>query len=356
MQIPRALAALAMLLLTAPWAVAQPVDRIERFRELVLRDGREAVPPRPESDRGVVAELYALVDDEILENLRSGAPFASVAFIQERLDAFGAAWGGAQFRVARFGAPGDPAPLTVGLFSLSGVAGSGSLRLYGPPGPGVTLLAQSAHDGTPEFHPWPAAPGGRARFLALWSEAPSGRGVRALHAELWDRTGPDTVARAWSSAEAFPDGLWAVAWKVGAGELVIRHELRYPGWKPGCTGQTEAEDVLRPTSPSGVPVLARRQLVNAWHRELGAATSRFFSALATGDARALAGLVPNAALRARLPAGLRPEPACDQQNPDASTVVVAATDEGSGRRSPWSLWWRRGPRGWRLAAAAPVLQ
>jgi len=40
--------------------------------------------------------------------------------------------------------------------------------------------------------------------------------------------------------------------------------------------------------------------------------------------------------------------------------VVAATEERAAGarapRSPWSLWWSRDPRGWRLAGAAPVLQ
>src|SRR5215831_3824769 len=55
---------------------------------------------------------------ELGENLTSGEPFASVAFLQERLDAFMATWGGAGFRVQRVGRPGAGAPLTIGLFTV----------------------------------------------------------------------------------------------------------------------------------------------------------------------------------------------------------------------------------------------
>ena len=84
-------------------------------------------------------------------------------------------------------------------------------------------------------------------------------------------------------------------------------------------------------------------------------------AVESGDRRALAELAADPALRARLPQALVPEPACDAANAESpGTVVVAATEErGAGApapRSPWSLWWSRDPRGWRLAGAAPVLQ
>ena len=46
-------------------------------------------------------ELFALADEEIVENLATGGPFASPDFIQERLEAFMSAWGGASFRVHR---------------------------------------------------------------------------------------------------------------------------------------------------------------------------------------------------------------------------------------------------------------
>ncbi|HEY4908038.1 MAG TPA: hypothetical protein VIJ73_00960, partial [Methylomirabilota bacterium] len=69
-------------------------------------------------------------------------------------------------------------------------------------------------------------------------------------------------------------------------------------------------------------------------------------------------LVPVAGVREKLPAGLAPETACDALNPDVPRIVqVAASAPGeNGRRVPWTLWWRRAASGWRLSAAAPVLQ
>ena len=56
--------------------------------------------------------------------------------------------------------------------------------------------------------------------------------------------------------------------------------------------------------------------------------ARFFVAVESGDRRALAELVPDPALRARLPQALVPEPACDAANAESpGTVVVAATEE-----------------------------
>jgi hypothetical protein len=78
----------------------------------------------------------------------------------------------------------------------------------------------------------------------------------------------------------------------------------------------------------------------------------------TGDRKTVADLAPDAAVRARLPAGLLPEAACDAQNPDTpgTAIVAAAAPLLDGRRQPWSLWWGLGPSGWRLTGAAPVLK
>src|SRR6185295_8177668 len=110
--------------------------------------------------------------------------------------------------------------------------------------------------------------------------------------------------------------------------------------------------------PAGGLALARRQVSNGWHRELGEAADRFFRALAEDDARALGGLVPAPALRARLPRSLVAEPVCEQAGPTGprGRVTVAATELRAGRRVPWALGWTRGPAGWRLQAAAPVLE
>jgi len=68
-------------------------------------------------------------------------------------------------------------------------------------------------------------------------------------------------------------------------------------------------------------------------------------------------LVPAPALRARLPRSLVSEPVCEEASAGARGVVtVAATELRDGRRVPWALSWTRAPAGWRLHAAAPVLQ
>lgn len=359
----------ALFALAVCTTAAAAADRLERFRALATGDLAVAqLDGGSEADR-VVSELYALVDEEIVESLETGGPFSSVEFIQERLDGLASAWGGAVFRVLRpASGPGRPS-LTVAVLSLTGIPGSGSMRVYGRGPAGVLPLRTATYDGLPEVHAWPAARDGAPQWLMSWTGAASGRGVRPLRLELWRQRGGD-AARAWSTAELFPDGLWASAVAVRRGEISVRYELRYPGWKPGCDGQTEQEDTYQ-AAASDVPGLARRQVVNGWHRDLGTAVERFFAALGRRDARRLSELVPDARVRSRLPAGLRPEPACEAQSPDMpGMVVVAATDEGGAGGeaaraapvaarppSPWSLWWTRAAGGaWRLSAAAPVLQ
>jgi len=121
--------------------------------------------------------------------------------------------------------------------------------------------------------------------------------------------------------------------------------------------QAEQEDRYR-ADPGGGLALVSRQVFNGWHRDLQRSATRFFAALASGDRKTLAELVPDASVRARLPRGLLAEPACDSQSPDTpgTAIVAAAVPRPSGGRSPWSLWWGRSPGGWRLTGAAPVLE
>jgi len=348
---------LATTLLTAVALWAAPavaeIDRLETFRALAGALG--AAP-----GEGAVGALYTLVDEEILDNLQSGGLFASPEFVGERLEAFNAAWGGARFRVLRLGREDGPRALTVALYGLSGTDGPGSVRIFTGVGPEATLARTITHEGAPEAYPWPDTHA-RAPQLALsWFGAPDGVGRRPLRLEVW-RLAATGLERAWSTTEAYPDGLRAVAYHVGAGEILLRYELRYPGWKPGCDGQTEQEELLRQLPATDGIAIVRRQTYNGWHRDLARAVARFFAAVESGDRRALAELVPDPALRARLPQALVAEPVCDAANAESpGTVVVAATEEraagAQSPRSPWSLWWSRDPRGWRLAAAAPVLQ
>jgi len=349
----------AALVLVAHAAEGVPGDRLTRFAELGRLVSGGAETPTELDAEAALAELFALADDEIVENLTSGEPFASVAFLQERLDAFMATWGGAGFRVQRVGRPGAGAPLTIGLFTVPGPAPRGSVRVYGRRADGaIARLAAIAHEGTPDLHPWPSARDGAPQFAASWLGAGSGLGGRPFDVEIWRRGGREGVERMWSLAAVSPEGVDALGFSIKAGEIAIRHEPRYPGWKPGCPGQTEQTDLYRLDPRRGVPTLAGRHVVNGWHRELQAAVDRLLSALAAGRTAAVADLVPDRALRARLPAALAREPACDQvdgRTPPA-VVVVAATEDRGAAMVPWSLTWRRAPKGWRLSAATPVLQ
>jgi len=313
------------------WAGAAG-DRIERFREIaaaslsVVEDTGGALDPASQ------VEIDALLDGEVLDSLRVGGPFASIAFIRERLDAFGGVWGGASLRIEPLGGG-----LLAGRFRLSAKSVGNSVRLYGSAKGKPALLRAWQEDGVPEVYPWTAPTGGGAAILVSWSGTPTGWGSWPLRLELWHvRDG--VVSPLWRSAERYPEGLWVSQIDIKAGRVSLRHEARYAGWKPGCDLQAEEEDHYR-TDPRGGLTLVSRRAFNGWHRELHRSTTRFFSALASGDRKTLADLAPDAALRATLPAGLSPEAACDSQSPDTpgTAVVAAAAPLSAGRLAPWSL-------------------
>jgi hypothetical protein len=154
----------------------------------------------------------------------------------------------------------------------------------------------------------------------------------------------------WSTASLLGEGLRARSWSVRGADLRIRYELRYPGWAPGCEGQTEVEDVYRLLGPAGITRVSRREH-DAWHRDLHAAVQRLTEALAARDETALATLVPDRGLRGRLPSALRPEPSCDAREGAEAVSVAAVAD-----RRPWALTFRQAGARWRLTAASPVLQ
>jgi hypothetical protein len=350
--------ALVFIVAATPWTAAAPAwagsagDRLERFREIaaerlsVVEDTGGALDPATQ------AELDALMDGEVLDSLQVGGPFASVEFIRERLGAFGEVWGGASLRI-------EPlrGGLLAGRFRLSAKGVGNSVRLYGSANGKPALLRAWQEDGVPEVYPWAAPAGGGAEILVSWSGTPTGWGSRPLKLELW-RVRDGVVSALWRSVERYPEGLWVSQVDIKAGHVNLRREVRYPGWKPGCEVQVEQEDRYRADPRVGLTLVGRR-VFNGWHRELGRSATRFFSALASGDRKTLAALVPDPALRSTLPAGLLPEAACDSQNPGTpatAVVVAAAAPLPDGRRAPWSLWWSRGPSGWRLTGASPVLQ
>jgi hypothetical protein len=318
-------------------------DRLERFRELAASRLALGDLAEPDNPAEAYRDIYALLDDEIVESLASGGVFASPEFLQDRLDAFGEAWGGAQIRLARLGR------LVVGAFRLTEAGGGNSVRVYGPLRDEAALLATLYREGRPSVTPLTSA--GEPQFLATWEGAASGRGTRPLRVDLV-RAHADGVRVTWSTATLFPEGLYARAWAVRPGEVRLRYELHYPGWTPGCEGQTEQEDVYRLAPAQGTLTRVSRQQHNAWHRDLHAAVARLFAALAEGDEATLTAVVPDAALRARLPA-LVAEPACDAADGVREIVSIAAT---SADRRPWSLTFRRAGVRWRLTAAAPVMQ
>src|SRR6185369_4853628 len=86
-----------------PAAAADRGDRLERFSELSASGLGLSQILTTESPAEAYRELYALLDDEIVESLASGGPFASLAFLQDRLDTFADAWGGATLHMVRAG-------------------------------------------------------------------------------------------------------------------------------------------------------------------------------------------------------------------------------------------------------------
>src|SRR6059036_1962480 len=343
------LAGLAMLgaavLVTDRPDAAGPLDRLDQFRTLAR--ARSLGNGAPDVSADAYREMYALLDEEIVESLGTGGLYASTGFLQDRLDAFGEAWGAAAVDVVRVGR------LMVGAFQMSDAPGVNSVRVYGRLGGEAALLTTLSRDGRPVVYPWSPAPSGASQFVTAWEGPATGQGIRPLRLDLIRQQG-DTVRVVWSTTDVFPDGLMARAYAVRGDEIRVRYELHYPGWTPGCEGQTESEDLFRASPETGALVRKSGRQLNGWHRELRATVAELFAALASKDEASLARLVPDALLRRRLPSTLRPETACDAADGTANpqTVSVAATAE----HTPWALIFQRGGARWRLAAAAPVLE
>jgi len=333
-------------LAASPLGAENPSDRLDRFRTLAAT--HLSIAELVDADRAAEAyrEIYALLDDEVVDSLASGGVFATPAFLQDRLDGFAEAWGGAWLRLHRVGS------LTIGTFQLSEGPGGGAVRVYGAQGGESRLVTAHQRQGRPTLYPL-SGPNGRTAVLIVWEGVPTGRGTRALRVDLIRQRGDD-VAMVWSTAELFPEGLMARQWRVRGAEVRLRYELHYPGWTPGCESQTEQEDVFRPGPDADRFVRVSLRQHHAWHRALHQAVAGLVEALASGDRAQLAALVPDPRLREQLPPRLERAPACDAPDgPEPVTVSVAAT---ASDHVPWTLLFRRRGGQWRLTAATPVLE
>jgi len=339
----------SLCLLQAPVAAfpGATMDRLDRFRELARTRLTAAAVTGGERDLTVYREVFALLDEEIVESLESGGVFASEGFLQERLDAFTEAWGGAALRVIKTGG------VVVGAFRLADATDGNSVRVYGGYRGEPALLGTIHREGNPTLYPMPPAVGGAPQFLVVWEGARSGRGTTPVRVDLVRQEG-DAVRTVWSTVELFDGELQTWSYAVHGAEITLRYELQYPGWVPGCDGQTEQADVYRYVPARQTFSLARRRLASAWHRDFHAVVDRFFTALRTDDGAALAELVPDVRLRARLSSSLAPAPECDAGEGAApSTVSVAAML--SAERRPWALTFHRAGSAWHLIGAGPAI-
>ena len=323
---------------------AAEIDRLEHFRQLAASRLATLELWGADPSAEVFREIYTLLDDEILESLEAGGVFASEGFIQERLDAFSEAWGASAFRVLNI----PTGNLTVGSFQLSPGGWGSSVRVYRRVGLRAELLAAIHRAGIPSVSPMPPTRAGHGQFVAVWMDPASTRGTLTLRIELWRQEG-ERVRTAWSTIDLFGPDFSAIAYEIRDQELAIRYEARYPGWKPGCEGQTEQEDHYRYVPASETFILTQREIYNGWHRELHAAVERLLAALRQGDQLVLSalGLIPE--LRRGLPTRLELEPICDIRDVPSQIVIVSATAPGDPR--PWALRFRYTRDGWRLAGA-----
>ncbi len=335
----------AILAVAASAAAGPRPDRLERFRELASDRLSAAQVLDARLAAEAYREAYALLDGEIVENLASGSVFASPAFLQDRLDGFSDAWGGAAVRIMRLGT------LTVGVFQLGDHTLGNSVRVYGGPRNQAALLTAFAREGRPTVHLLPA-PAGGIQFLVAWDGMASERGNRPVQLEV-ARQQDDGVRVVWTTRAVYPDGLVARSYSVRGRDLRVRYELHYAGWVPGCEGQTEQEDVYRLTVGTGTYARVTQRRYEAWHRDVRASAARLFAALAGGDRQAVAGLVPDVRVRDRLPPRLEPEPVCDATSGRGSAPVSIAASDGHG--APWNLTFRRAGAGWRVTAVSPVV-
>ena len=146
--------------------------------------------------------------------------------------------------------------------------------------------------------------------------------------------------------------LFRSGYRVRGAEATIRYELHYPGWTPGCDGQTEQEDVYRFVPERGTLVRTSRRQLNGWHLTLHETVGRLLAALAKGDRGRLAALIPDPRVRNALPMRLDRDAACDAREPGGPVSVAAVADA----QRPWTLTFSHAGARWRLTAAGPLPQ
>src|SRR5713101_7341528 len=167
----------AAALVTERPDAADPVDRLNQFRQLARSHaslGHGDAAESPDAYR----DMYALLDEEIVESLGAGGLYASAGFLQDRLEAFGEAWGAAAVDVLRVGR------LVVGAFQMSDAPGVNSVRVYGRLGGEAALLTTLFREGRPTVYPWSPAPSGASQFVAAWEGLATGQGIRPLRLDL----------------------------------------------------------------------------------------------------------------------------------------------------------------------------
>lgn len=342
---------LTVLVLFACWAslgeASHSTDRLDLFRELVRARlapaQQDGTAPNPEALRA----LEELLDEEILENLNSGAPFSSEAFIQERLEGFSGEWGWGSFEARRLRTV--PSVLVASVRPLERGEGS-SVRFYLPLGGRYSVAHVVQRDASPLIGEMPPAGGSSAQLLLAWLGARSGQETFPANLELVRLSG-ETGRTVWSSRELFPDGLDVFDLSMSAEEVTVRYPGQYAGRKPGCKGQTERIDTFRYDRAKETMVLGTRRQTNGWHQELyERSVHPLLDALKSGNASRLTALVPSAELRRRLPPGLELLSVCDESEPPSGpTEVRISVEPASGQPSPLTLLFRKSPRGWALS-------
>jgi hypothetical protein len=307
-------------------------------------------PDREEGEpvREAIRDVYAILDEEIVENLNSEGPFASEAFIQERLDAFTERWGWGHFAIWRLKAL--PSQLIASIQLTPNGMGS-SVRAYARQAGRYTLAHVAQRDAVPIVTEMPGARSGVAHILVGWVGPPSGHGTSPLLLELVRLNGPGGRS-VWSSQSLFPADLQVLEFRMERDGFVIRYPTQYPGRKPGCDGETDQVDRYRYDPTKEVLQLVTRTVMNGWHQDFHQHALRpLLDALNNRNEPTLGSLVPSAALRQRLPKGLAILPVCDEANPPLAPIEIRVLAEAPSPQQTSTLLtlvFRKSPRGWLL--------